>query len=110
MANGDKDLVILHGELKTPPMSRAVRGEAGYLVRKLQQGETLSMPQSRPMPPVGARCHELRIVDTDKIWRIIYRIDADAILILEVFKKTTRETPKNVIDACQTRLKIYDAD
>ncbi len=39
---------------------------------------------------------------------IIYRIDEDAIIIIEVFKKTTNKTPKKVIEICQKRLKQYD--
>jgi len=63
MSPGDKPLVWLHGEISTPPFSKAARVEAGYLPRMLQKGETLPMPHSRPMPTIGARCHELRIVD-----------------------------------------------
>ena len=66
------------------------------------------MPQSRPMPSVGKRCHELRIVDENATWRIIYRIDEDAIVIAEVFKKKTPETPIAVIHSCVKRLKEYD--
>jgi phage-related protein len=61
------------------------------------------------MPDVGAGCHELRIVDRDKTWRIIYRIDRDAIVIADVFQKMTRQTPKRVIDDCRRRLRQYDA-
>jgi len=32
----DKPLVWLHGEINTPPFSRAARIEAGYLLRLLQ--------------------------------------------------------------------------
>src|SRR5687768_2345670 len=39
MAPGDKPLVWLHGEIKTPPFSPEARLEAGVLLRKLQQGE-----------------------------------------------------------------------
>ena len=67
------------------------------------------MPQSRPMPIIGTRCHELRINDEDKTWRIIYRIDDDAIVIVEVFAKKTNKTPDAVIKQCQKRLKQYDA-
>lgn len=70
---------------------------------------TLSMPISRPMPVVGARCAELRIVDANKTWRIVYRVDADAVLIAEVFAKKTQATPKSVIDVCKQRLRDYDA-
>lgn len=61
------------------------------------------------MPSVGPRCHELRVTDKGKAWRLVYRIDDDAILIVEVFSKNTRRTPSGVIDACQHRLKAYDA-
>lgn len=76
---------------------------------KLQQGEKLSMPQSRPMPQIGRRCHELRIRDKQAIWRIIYRIDSDAIIILDVFAKKSRETPKHIVKACKGRLRRYDS-
>src|SRR5690242_498035 len=105
----DKELVWLHGEIKTPPFSSAARIEAGFLLRRLQRGEMLTMPHSRPMPVIGMRCHELRVQDADKTWRIIYRIDEDAILILEVFEKKTQTTPKSVIDTCKRRLALYDS-
>lgn len=108
MASADKPLVWLEGEIKTPPFSRAARLEAGYWLRKLQQGETLGMPHSRPMPSIGSRCHELRINDESATWRIIYRLDADAIVILEVFSKKSRATPKAVMSACKKRLREYD--
>jgi phage-related protein len=105
-----KPLAFLHGEIKTPPFSGDARIEAGELLRALQEGENLGMPHSRPMPSIGPRCHELRIQDKDKIWRIIYRIDTDAIPIAEVFQKTTGKTPKSVIDACKRRYQQYDED
>jgi phage-related protein len=110
MDNDDKPLVWLHGEIKTPPFTQEARIETGFLLRRLQQGENLGLPHSRPMPSIGIHCHELRIRDADKNWRIIYRIDDDAILIIEVFNKTTRATPDNVIDNCKKRLSKYDTD
>ena len=94
MSTRDKPLVWLLGELKTPPFSTMARIEAGYLLRLLQKGEKLSLPHLRPMPSIGARCHELRIVDETKNWRIIYRTDADAIIVLEVFSKENTRDPK----------------
>jgi phage-related protein len=108
MGEDDKPLVWLHGEIKTPPMSVRARLEAGHLLRRLQRGETLSMPASRPMTSIGRRCHELRIVDADVTWRIFYRVDPDAIVILEILNKKTRSTPKAVIETCQRRLSDYD--
>lgn len=105
----DKPLVWLHGEIKTPPFSKTARLETGFLLRKLQLGEILSMPHSRPMPSVGPRCHELRINDKNLTWRILYKIDPDAIIILHVFDKKTNKTPKQVIEICKQRIKLYDS-
>jgi len=66
------------------------------------------MPQSRPMPTIGPRCHELRINDEAVSWRIVYRADPDAVVIAEVFNKKTQQTPRSVILSCQRRLKEYD--
>jgi len=107
MSPNDKPLVWLRGEVKTPPFSHAARLEVGYSLRALQRGDNLSMPLSRPMPSIGPRCHELRIVDERIDWRIVYRIDTDAIVIMEVFEKKTRSTPRQVIEICKRRLKDY---
>jgi phage-related protein len=60
------------------------------------------------MPAVGARCHQLRVNDSTGQWRVVYRIDTDAVAIAEVFSKKTRAIPKLVIDVCRKRLKEYD--
>ncbi|OGU29679.1 MAG: transposase [Ignavibacteria bacterium GWA2_55_11] len=109
MSESDKPLVWLHGEVKTPPFSSLARVEAGFMLRRLQSGEKLSLPWSRPMPSIGPRVHELRVNDERITWRIIYRLDSDAIVIVEVFEKKTRTTPKTVIDTCRRRLKQYDS-
>lgn len=104
----DKPLAWLHGEVKSPPFSLAARVETGFLLRRLQRGDLLSMPQSRPLPSIGARCHELRINDASGHWRLIYRIDSDAIVIAEVFAKKSAKAPKAVLEVCRRRLKEYD--
>lgn len=106
-AKSDKPLVWLKGEIKTPPFGEKARIETGFLLRRLQQGTTLSLPQSRPMPVVGIRCHELRIVDRDQTWRIIHHVASDAVVILDVFAKKTEATPTAVIDTCRRRLAEY---
>jgi phage-related protein len=109
MSRNDKPLVWLRGQVKTPPFSSEARVEAGILLRRLQRGESLGMPHSRPMPVMGRRCHELRIVDAGKTWRIIYRLDSDAVVIADVFQKGTQQTPQRVIQDCRRRLALYDA-
>lgn len=98
----------LHGEVKSPPFGPVARLETGYLLRLLQRGEKLSLPHSRPMPRIGRRCHELRIDDERTTWRIVYRVDPDAVVIAEVFSKKTQTTPKRIIDTSKRRLKEYD--
>jgi phage-related protein len=108
MSGSDKPLVWLEGEVKSPPFTAEARLEAGTLLRRLQRGERLRLPHSRPMPSIGRRCHELRIQDQNRTWRIVYRVDPDAIVVLEVFHKTTPKTPKQVIQNCKRRLHLYD--
>ena len=111
MSPHDKPLVWLRTAIKTPPMSQATRLEAGYLLRRLQRGDSLGMPYSRPMPSIGKRVHELRLTDGEgrTEWRVIYRTDDDAIIVADVFRKTTQKTPDAVISRCQDRLATYDA-
>lgn len=107
MGDQDKPLIWLEGEVKSPPFSPEARMEAGFLLRKIQRGDKLSLPHSRPMPVIGSRVHELRINDRNKTWRIIYHIAEDAIVILEVFKKKTGKTPQKIIDVCKKRLDYF---
>ena len=107
MSRRDKPLIWLRGAVKTPPFSQDARIEAGFLLRRLQRGESLGLPHSRPMPAIGSGCHELRIVDQDQTWRIMHHIAPDAIVILGVFSKKTAATPKAVIAASRRRLKMF---
>jgi phage-related protein len=107
MSETDRPIVWLQGEIKTPPFSRAVRIEAGVLLRRLQGGESLGLPHSRPMPVIGPRCHELRLPDRGRNWRIFYLLAADAVVILGILDKQTQQTPLEVVRACQRRLKLY---
>ena len=106
----DKPLVWLAGEVKTPPFSKEARIEAGQLLRRLQRGETLRMPHARPMPGVGRRCSELRIRDEGVHWRVLVHLDDDAVVILEVFAKKGRTTPRKVLENCRARVRRYQED
>ena len=77
----DKPLVWLNGEVKPPPFSESARLEAGLRLRRLQHGQILSLPQSRPMPSFGSQCHEL--------------------------SKKTQAMPPQVIETCRKRLAAY---
>lgn len=103
----NKPLVWLKGEVKTPPFGKQARIEAGFLLRRLQQGEALSLPHSRPMSSIGAQCHELSINDKNQTWRIIYHLAQDAVVILDVFSKKTATTPVDTLAVCRKRLSMY---
>lgn len=100
----EKPLVWLRGKVKTPPFSQQGRLEAGFLLRRLQRGEVLGMPASRPLPGIGRGCHELRFDDEGRSWRLVYAVETDAIVILDVFEKKTQKMPKHVLDSCRDRL------
>lgn len=104
MSPHDRPLVWLRGSVKTPPFGPDARIEAGFLLRRLQRGDGLGLPHSRPLSDVGPGCHELRIVDGAANWRIMYHIASEAIVILDVFRKKTPTTPKSVISECARRL------
>jgi phage-related protein len=103
-----KQLLFLAGSIKTPPFSATARREAGHLLERLQDGEALSLPHSRPLPSLGPRCHELRVNDVESTWRILYRVDPDVVLVGEVFPKKTRTIPRRVLETCKRRFALYD--
>jgi phage-related protein len=102
-----KNIVWLYGDVRTPPFSKEARIEAGFLLRLLQNGETLGLPHSRPLREIGKNCHELRIPDAQHSWRIVYHIDSEAIVILDVFDKKTNRMPLGITEVCKNRLVRY---
>lgn len=86
-----------------------VRKELGEAIGKLQVGELLSMPLSRPMPSVGVGVSELRIKDEAGEWRAFYIVKAvEAVYVFHAFSKKTRETPPREIALGQKRLKDWE--
>jgi len=77
------------------------------MLRRLQKGESLGLPHSRPMPSVSLQCHELRVNDENQTWRIVYYVATDAVVILDVFSKKTAATPSEVLTNCRRRLAAY---
>lgn len=104
----ERPVVWLRGGIKTPPFTVAGRREAGALLRALQEGEAIGMPRAKPMPGIGPRCLELRVRDGDHNWRVVVRVDPDAVVVVDIFAKRTVATPKAVIAACRRRLARYD--
>jgi phage-related protein len=103
-----KRAAFLHGEIKTPPFSEEARKEAGDLLSDLQDGKSPVYPLAEKLPIIGPRCGALRVRDAQHNWRIMYRVDAEEVLIVDVYDKKTEKIPDQVIDRCKKRLKRYD--
>ena len=104
----EKPIAWLRSEIKSPAFSREARMEAGFLLGLLQAGELLGPPQADPMPEIGPRCWELKVRDRNVFWRVIYRIDLDAIVVALIFSKKTRKTPNEFIELARRRFAEYD--
>lgn len=106
MSAGDapRPVRFLGDRLTSPPLTAAGRRTAGGL----QEGDAIAFPRSRPMPTIGDRCHELRFDDARHSWRVVYRVDPDAIVVVDVFSKATRRTPGPVLERYRRRLAEYD--
>jgi phage-related protein len=96
------------------PKARAVvrrfpdeaRARLGRELFRLQMGDMLQMPSSRPMPSVAAGVAELRVRDENGIYRAFYyTASARGILVFHAFIKKTQLTPPLEIELGRKRLK-----
>lgn len=70
-----------------------IKKELGFLLFKLQKGESLTMPHSKSMPSVGKGCCELRLRGEDGAYRVFYMLKIkDEIIVFHAFKKKTQKT------------------
>ena len=83
-----------------------VKKELGYLIFKLQKGESLTMPFSRSMPSIGKGCHELRVKDESGIYRAFYFLKVKGkLIIFHSFQKKTQKTPQKEIEQGRKNLR-----
>jgi phage-related protein len=86
-------------------LPKSIRIAFGESLRLLQEGVTLGMPASRPMPSIAPGVDELRAKEPSGQYRAFYLKKSRAgILILRAFHKKTQETPKSEIRLAQKRL------
>jgi len=104
----DKLPVWLHGEVKSPPFSRGARLEAGFHLRRLQRGERLEMRTCDRCPASDCAATRWEFMNANSTWRVVYRVDPDAVVIVEVFKETSPTTPQPVVEVSRKRLREYD--
>lgn len=82
-----------------------VRKELGSVLTLLQMGESVGMPDVRPMPSVARGAAEIRVKDEGGIYRAFFVIRTEkGILVFHGFKKTTQKTPHGEIEIGKKRL------
>jgi phage-related protein len=82
------------------------RREIGTILMRLQRGDLLREPQSKPMKMIDKDAYELRVNDRIGNHRVIYVLSTgDKILIPHAFTKKTQKTPKHELDLSRQRLK-----
>ncbi len=71
-----------------------VKKELGSVLTRLQKGESIGMPDVRPMPNIGAGASEIRIAERSGQYRVIYAIRMEfGILLFHSFQKKSRTMP-----------------
>jgi len=86
-------------------LPEAIRVDVAESMSRLDAGELLSMPLSRPMPEVGRGVHELRLNSFHGVYRVLYVVRPGIVGVLHAFKKTTRSTPLRSLELARKRLK-----
>lgn len=80
----------------------AARREAGHQLYNVQLGE---QPDDwKPMPSIGAGVQEIRLHESDGVFRVIYVARfAEAIFVLHCFQKKSQKTASTDIDLATRR-------
>ena len=87
-------------------LSEEVRGDLADAIARLEEGQKLAMPLSRPMPSIAPRVHELRLRDRAGIYRVFYAlIGPGGIWLLHAHTKKTNAATPQTIDLVKKRLK-----
>ncbi len=85
-----------------------VKKELGGVLTRLQKGESIGMPDVRPMPSIAPGVSEIRITDRSGIFRTFYVVrDSHGVLVFHAFKKKSQKTPEHEIKTAQLRLRIF---
>jgi len=83
-----------------------VRGDLADAIARLELGQVLSMPLSRPMPGIGRGVHELRFRHRSGVYRVIYFLaGAGVVHLLHSFVKKSPQTPQQNIETAKHRLR-----
>ncbi len=83
-----------------------IKQNLGYLIHRLQMGDKLTSPYSRPIKSVEIGVNELRVKDSTGAYRVFYYLKTQhGIILFHAFKKKTQKTPKKEIEIGKKNLK-----
>ncbi len=83
-----------------------VKGDLADALARLEAGQTLAMPLSRPMPSIARGVNELRFRHRTGIYRVIYWVSrTGGIWLIHAFQKKSQQTPQRSIELARQRLK-----
>jgi phage-related protein len=90
---------------------KQVRERLGRNLFRLQMGEPIGMPLSRPMRSLAAGVSELRLAAEQGAYRVLYYAASPrGILVFHAFVKKTRRTPSYEIQLARKHLReLFDA-
>ncbi|MBN8555838.1 MAG: type II toxin-antitoxin system RelE/ParE family toxin [Deltaproteobacteria bacterium] len=102
--------VLIYGpaqrEIKYWPVK--IRKELGSVLTRLQLGESIGMPDVKPIPAVAKGASEIRVKDANGIYRAFFVIQVNTgILVFHGFNKKTQQTPHFEIETGKKRLKAF---
>jgi phage-related protein len=100
--------IILHPKAREAirrfPKDARIRLGKGLF--RLQMGEQIGMPDSRPMPGMASGGSELRVKGPDGNFRVFYyTASPQGVLVFHAFVKKTQRTPPLEIYLARKRLK-----
>jgi phage-related protein len=105
--------IILHPKAREAirRFPKEARIRLGRGLFRLQMGEHIGMPNSRPMPAVAPGVAELRVKGADGGYRALYFTASPlGVLVFHAFVKKTRRTPPLEIELGRRRFQeILDA-
>jgi len=85
-----------------------VKKELGSVLTRLQKGESIGMPDVRPIPDISPQASEIRISDRSGNYRALYAIRMEfGILLFHAFHKKSRKTPEREKNTARIRLEAF---
>ena len=85
-----------------------VKKELGSVLTRLQKGESIGMPDVRPMPDISPQASEIRLSDRSGGYRALYAIRMEfGILLIHAFRKKSGKNPEREKKAARTRLEAF---